>query len=104
MSETRQPEQNGESPPQPKKPRKPRGPRKCDPVVLKWAHLTGDSSAKDGACASCSQALWQIEELPESAPSESSEPQGGPLMMLHAYCKLMHAFIDRKLLSCSGNP
>jgi hypothetical protein len=48
--------------------------------------------------------LWQIEELPESAPSESSEPQEGPLMLLHAYCKLMHAFIDRKLLSCSGNP
>lgn len=81
-----------------KKPRKPRS--SCDPVVLKWIKLTGDQTEKSTACASCTQALWQIEESREPAAS----PDNGPLMYLHAYCKVMHAFIDRRLISCSGNP
>lgn len=81
-----------------KKPRKPRS--SCDPVVLKWIKLTGDQTEKGTACASCTQALWQIEESREPAKS----PDKGTPMYLHAYCKVMHAFIDRRLTSCSGNP
>lgn len=86
--------------PKEKKPRKPRKRPACDPVVLKWVKLTGDRTEQGTVCATCVQALWQIEESLEPAKS----PDEGPLIRLSVYCKLMHAFIDRKLTGCSGNP
>lgn len=86
-----------EQPQEPKKPRKQRP--KCDPVVLRWTKITGYQGEKDTACATCPQALWQIEESKQTEPSSE-----GPLLLLSVYCKTMHAFIERRLLACSGNP